>query len=352
MRSLPLRRRELLGMTAGTLAAGLPRTLPAGAEIRFGTAVSADVLARDPAYAELVRRECVLLVPEWEMKWAAVQPEPGRFDFRGLDRIAAFARGNGMALRGHALLWHREAPAWLADRLTPANCESLLRAHFTEVMERHAGLTDSWDVVNEAVEPEDGRADGLRRSFWLERAGEGYIETAFRIAAERAPGAELVYNEYGCEHDGDWSRRRRAAVLRLLERLKGDGVPVHALGLQAHLQAGAPFSSAGLAAFLREVRALGLRVLVTELDVRGGGPGSPAERDAEVASLYRAFLDTVLEQASCDTVVTWGLSDRHSWLRREAGPEERPLPFDEELRPKPAWTALREALAAAEGRHR
>ena len=55
-------------------------------------------------------------------------------------------------------------------------------------------------------------------------------------------------------------------------------------------------------------------------------------------------------------VVTWGLSDRHSWIvRRETnqakwrkdGLPSRPLPFDAELQPTPAFAAIAEAFAQA-----
>jgi len=49
-------------------------------------------------------------------------------------------------------------------------------------------------------------------------------------------------------------------------------------------------------------------------------------------------------------VVTWGLSDRHSWLseppqRQDAdAPPNRGLPYDVDYRPKPMYHALSEAL--------
>jgi endo-1,4-beta-xylanase len=55
-------------------------------------------------------------------------------------------------------------------------------------------------------------------------------------------------------------------------------------------------------------------------------------------------------------VVTWGLSDRHSWIVRhethqskwrEDGLSSRPLPFDADLQPKPAYEAFAQAFAHA-----
>jgi endo-1,4-beta-xylanase len=50
-------------------------------------------------------------------------------------------------------------------------------------------------------------------------------------------------------------------------------------------------------------------------------------------------------------LVTFGLSDRYTWLEedfpRNDGAARRPLPFDQQLRPKPAFDALATSLERA-----
>jgi endo-1,4-beta-xylanase len=72
-------------------------------------------------------------------------------------------------------------------------------------------------------------------------------------------------------------------------------------------------------------------------------------RDRAVADVLRRYLDTALAEPAVAAVLTFGLSDRYSWLR-EAHPGRRPLPFDASLRPKPALEALEEALSRARTR--
>jgi endo-1,4-beta-xylanase len=140
------------------------------------------------------------------------------------------------------------------------------------------------------------------------------------------------------------------------------GTPVDAVGIEAHLRAvgGPPFSAARLRRFLADIAALDLTIEITELDVTDeNAPGDIAARDRLVADTYRRFLDAALDEPAVKTVITWGLSDRHSWIvRRETNEERwrkdglpsRPLPFDAGLRPKPACAAIAQAFAHAPAR--
>lgn len=313
-------------------------------KVSFGAAVSTDDL-RVPAYAELVARECSLLVPNWEMKWGAVQKQQGRFDFSAVDAIVGFARAHGMAMRGHTIVWHGNMPDWLPAQLGSRNWYDLMAQQIGAVVGRYHEVVSSWDIVNEAIEPEDGRADGLRDSVWLRAAGPGYVAEAYKLAAHFAPEAKMVYNEYGIEHQAEWTRKRRLAVLHLLERLKKADAPVHALGLQSHLRVGDDFDAAALSAFLAEVRGLGVAPQVTEFDVRADRVSSAAGKDRKTADLARAYLDTLLA-AGCDTVVCWGLSDDKNW-RGDQEPDDRPLPFDRHLAKKPLYDAIQASLAGS-----
>jgi len=73
-----------------------------------------------------------------------------------------------------------------------------------------------------------------------------------------------------------------------------------------------------------------------------------------VARIYRRFLDVALANKAVTTVISWGLTDREPWTnssenrsKRTDGLPGRPLLFDAEYRPKPAYVAVTEALNAA-----
>jgi endo-1,4-beta-xylanase len=306
----------------------------------------------DP-YTQLVATQAGIVVAENCMKWASMRPSPDSFDFTQADRFMRFAALAGQRVRGHNLCWHEQLPAWFKTTATKENAAKLLTDHIKAVAGRYRGQVHSWDVVNEAVEIKDGRPDCLRNSPWLALIGPDYIELAFKTAAETDPGAKLTYNEYGIELDNPDDSAKRGQVLLLLRRLKARNIPIHAVGIQAHLSASLQPAGAGLRSFIREARTLGLEVYVTELDVNTRlVDGGPETQDAAVAEVYRDFLGLVLPEPNVAAALLWGITDAYTWLnsihadwtRRKDGSPQRPLPFDEKFNPTPAFVAVRSAI--------
>ncbi|HEY1721199.1 MAG TPA: endo-1,4-beta-xylanase [Magnetospirillaceae bacterium] len=333
------------------------RDLATARGLLFGSAVATTYLDKDPAFAAVFVRECGVLVPEWEAKWAMVQPEPGLFDFSAANRLVAFAQKHEMVFRGHNLVWHLYNPEWLRGALKAEDARRVLESYIRRIVGQYRGAAQSWDVVNEAIEVKDGRADGLRQSIWLEAIGSDYIDLAFRIARAADPRAKLVYNDYGLDQSDVESLRKRSAVLDLLRGMRARGTPIDALGLQAHLWAGKPFDGQSLRRFISDVAALGLEVYVTELDVVDVNLPDDGTRDAIVAQVTSDYLAAVLAEPVVKGVFTWGLSDKYSWLntrsapwaKRGDGKPERGLPLDADLRRKPMWGAIADAFTARGG---
>jgi endo-1,4-beta-xylanase len=323
----------------------------------YGALPQADekAFARDRQFQSILIRECGLIVAGFY--WHDLRPSPDSFDFAVPDYFAKFAAQHKMLLRGHPLVWHMALPQWFATTVNRENAKQLLSNHIQTVVGRYRGRMHSWDVVNEAFNLEDGRADGLRKTPWLEFLGSDYIELAFRMAAKADPKALLVYNDYGLEGDDSASEAKRRAVLTLLKRLKSRGTPIHALGIQSHLSPGQEkFNPAKFRQFLREVGSLGLKVIISELDVVDKYlPGDIKTRDRLIAKAYQDYLTAALAEKSVIAVINWGLTDRHTWLsdpifefaRRSDGLAVRPLPFDRNFKPKLAWYAIARALDKA-----
>jgi endo-1,4-beta-xylanase len=331
------------------------RELAAARGIVFGAANN-NFWLRDTDFAFAFLRDCGILVPEYELKRDLTEPAPHQYDFSASDSLLAFAQKHGLLFRGHPLVWYASNPPWLEAAVTAAKDETIFADYIRRAAQHYRGRMHSWDVVNEAIEPNDGRADGLRDSFWLRRFGPDYIDHAFHAAHDADPGALLVYNDYGLEQAGTANDARRKMALALLERLVSRGVPIGGLGLQAHVNAfGRTIDRRKLSAFLAEVSAMGLRILVTEHDVDDtGGPADIASRDSAVADATRRLLDVVLDNSATIAVLTWGYSDR--FLKAESVRDQllrgnpRSLPLDERMRPTPMRAALAAAFTSARKR--
>jgi endo-1,4-beta-xylanase len=303
-----------------------------------------------PDFASAFAREVGMLVPEYELKRHIVEPARGQYDFSAADALLAFANTHGMAFRGHPLVWHKSNPAWLDEAVSNSRDEKLLTKYIEAVAGHYRGRIHSWDVINEAIWPQDGRADNLRRTIWLDALGPSYIDIAFHAARAADPAAILIYNDWGCEGGEPWNDKFRAATLGFLEAALARRVPIDALGLQGHLKAFGPqIDQKKLRTFLDTVKAMGLRVLITEHDVDDrGGPSDIAARDAAVADASKRFLE-VAREAGAIAILTWGLSDRYIQSPYERDTwrwNARMLPLDAAMQRKPMWQAIANSLGA------
>ncbi len=346
-------------LCAAPIAHALPsdtprlRDLAAARGLFFGAATN-NYWQRDADFTQALLDDCAIIVPEYELKRDLTEPVRGQYDFSASDALVSFARANDLMFRGHPLVWYASNPPWLEEAVAAAKDERIFTDYIAAACHHYRGQVHSWDVVNEAIEPADG---GLRNSFWLKRFGPGYIDTAFRAARQADPHALLVYNDYSLEEAGPVYDARRRATLELLAGLKARGVPIDALGLQAHLSAfGHRIDQRVLRDFLDAVSAMGLRIIVTELDVDDGDGALDADaRDAAVADISRRFLDVALDNAATLGVLTWGLSDRY--LKYDGTRDAllrgtpRKLPLDRNMAPTAMHTTLAAALRNARGRH-
>lgn len=163
----------------------------------IGVAVSPRSLEGESA--ELIRAEFNSLTAENVMKMGVIHPEMDRFNWGPADAIANFAKENNLKLRGHNLVWHQQAGPWIfttEDGKTVGKEElyQRMKAHIDSVVGRYKGTIYAWDVVNEAIS--DKPDEFLRKSEWLDIAGEEFIMKAFEYAHEADPDAKLYYNDY------------------------------------------------------------------------------------------------------------------------------------------------------------
>lgn len=201
------------------------------------------------------------------MKFSSVHPQQGVYTFEDADAIASFAREQGMALRGHTLVWHNQTPDWLFENESGGLVDrgvllERLKEHIQTVVGRYKDVIYAWDVVNEVISDDaDDENAFLRPSKWLDIAGEDFIAKAFEFAHEADPQALLFYNDYN-----EYDPHKRERIYRLVRSLLDQDVPIHGVGLQAHWNLYDP-SLDDMRAAIERYAQLGLQLQLTELDV-------------------------------------------------------------------------------------
>ena len=353
-----------LGLAASTLgrasaeAANVPlQRLAAKKGLMFGSCLALKYFAQSSAYQDLFLEQCDLATPELQMKWSSLSSQPGVYDFAAADQFVAFCSNHRVKVRGHTLVWHDALPSWVAPQLTTANGAEVMNRHIRQVAGHFAGKLYSWDVVNEVLDPASHRPDGLRDTPWLQNCGAGYLDLAFRAAAAADPHALLVWNENYLEVSNGFGQAKRDAMLTQLDGMLTRGVPIHGIGIEAHLRGeqAAVLGDASYEKFLAELAKRGMKIFITELDVQDVTlPADLVARDEVVAGIYRSFLSATLRQPAVLGVVTWGLADSFTWIagyrpRKDHLPV-RPLPFDTDCKPKAAYYAIAQTLQAAPAR--
>ncbi|NLU95356.1 endo-1,4-beta-xylanase [Chitinophaga sp. Ak27] len=318
----------------------------------IGVAVSTRALHTEEA--GLVIRQFNSVTPENAMKMGVIHPGEQQYNWREADSIAAFARRNGMKLRGHTLVWHNQAPGWIfkdanGQQVSKDVLLQRLKEHITTVVKRYKGIVYAWDVANEVIS--DRKDEFYRNSLWYQICGDEYIEKAFQWAHEADPDALLFYNDYN-----EINTVKREKIIRMLNSLISKGVPVHGVGLQAHWAVNEP-SAAQLDKTMADFAKLGLKIQITELDVsvyrkehemRGWATGDSAmaftaEKEQLQLEQFRRCFESFRKYRSVLTGVTfWNISDRYSWLDNfpVRGRKDYPLLFDKALQPKKAFWAV------------
>ncbi len=329
----------------------------------MGTAVNMDALddANDPKYRELVASEFSTVTAENVMKWDALEPTRGTYDWSAADELVDFARRNHQLVRGHVLVWHSQLPKWLTDgvadgTISKDELRDLLKKHITDVVTHFKGKIWQWDVVNEAAsDPWDTPNEIHYKGFWAENLGEGYIADAFRWARAADPKALLFYNDYNIEAFGDGGPTDKVQfVYNMVKNLRAQGVPIDGVGSQGHLgtQYG-NYDALQVSDTLDRFAKLGVATAFTEVDVRSqltdavkaGDSNEINPRLQASAANYSALLEGCLSNRHCLSFTIWDFTDKYSWIPNWDPSQGMATIFDENYQPKRAYNTMRADLA-------
>jgi endo-1,4-beta-xylanase len=356
-------RRQAMAIIGGGVAASSSSAIAAPMQglgeiaaangVVFGAAAG-PVIYNDAPYRDLYTTHARIVTTDVAMKMGTIAGQPGPKRFEAPDRLLKFCTDSRIPMRAHTLIWNEWVPQWIKSMDTTER-RTFFDGYIEEVVGRYAGQLHSWDIVNEPFWPGHKAPGGYRLGPWYDAFGPGYVRRAYERAALVDKRSKFVLNEAQTERDDDVGLAVRAGLLKLVDELQHAGVPLHAVGLQGHLQPRYPHDPARFADFLHELAARKVEIYITEFDVRDDTfPDDIGTRDAMIANTGETFLNTVLKVPAVKMVIAWELADNYSFYTGAAQKKDplaqrlpRPLPFDGQNNKKPLWFAMARAFQNA-----
>ncbi|MFY7889979.1 MAG: endo-1,4-beta-xylanase [Spirosomataceae bacterium] len=224
----------------------------------------------------------------------------------------------------------------------------------TKTVTHYKGKVKAWDVVNEPMADGNG---ALRTSsntsisgtptdvfFWSNYLGRDWALKAFNYAAAADPNATLFINDYNLENNPT----KLDSLIAYVGQLKAKGAKVDGIGTQMH--SSWTTSYANIDNMFKKLAATGLKVRVSELDVRMNpnlkvGFVLDAQFASYQAEMYRYIVKSymtnvpVAQQAG---ITIWGVTDDTSWLSNNG--RDFPLLFNKDYTKKPAYSSVLQTL--------
>jgi GH35 family endo-1,4-beta-xylanase len=250
---------------------------------------------RPTSFTSILKNDFSMLVCENAMKWDATERTDGNFSYGGGDAVVKFADSSNMKMRGHTFVWTPQTPSWVQS-LNRQNMLAAMKDHILNLGGHWKGKILEWDVVNEMIA--DGGSGSLKNTYWRQKIGDDFIDSAFVYAHQADPNAYLYINDYSAEGMNTKSNY----LYNFVKGMKERGIPVHGVGLQCHLTA--PVSKDQISQNIKRFGELGLRVSCTEIDIMNG-TNSP--------SSWTNLVQACVENFNVTSFVVWGVSDANSW---------------------------------------
>lgn len=288
------------------------KSLAAQKNIGFGTAVGKEIY-RNAQYSRLVKQHCSSLTPENAFKWHELVLFKNNYSFDDSDRLYDFCVKNDYSLRGHALIFEKSMRKWLAQ--CGCNLQTDLQRFIATVTARYP-LVTSWDLFNEIVD-HDGYNGWLRKDTLFEKLGSSYISDLSTFTSQINPNYELVVNEWVGPYKNRYFRKRRYAMLKMLEALKDMEVPINVFGIQSHLNfAKKDYDRKDWQAFCKECKDLGFDIKITEIDLSMHAQGPITHNKQEVIKATNEYLEDTLALGNVKDIICWGLADPYAFAMR------------------------------------
>ncbi len=250
------------------------------------------------------------ITAENECVWGHVEKTRGEYDWTGCDLAYNWARKNKAIFSFHTLLWGSQNPQWLS-KLDVDETKKAWTAWIDAVKEHYPDL-EMIEVVNEAVKNGNSYHSSFSSNKLIEALGGDsgnyeFVVAAFKMARERWPEAILIYNDYNTIQ---W---QKIEGIDLLKKIKAQGAPVDAYGMQFHetTAQGTGYYCLNTSLLKRSLyeahEQTGLPIYITQYDL--------ASIDDEFQKkCYQEHLPILMETDYVAGITLWGYIYGKTWL--------------------------------------
>lgn len=291
----------------------------------------------DPPFNELMSRSEAeaqgYTIPE-----GYTESKVPKINFDRMDKILKIASDNGIRMRGHTLIWHKQTPMaffkenYNADGafVSPEVMDQRVIYFVTNVMKHiysgeYKDVVYVWDICNEYfhMSDQDRTGDNWSRVYDVGSTSNpttepSFVKLAFKTAYDvlseygMADKVPLMYNDYNTSQVKD-------KIISLFNYLNTqDSINVNGekicagVGMQCHLDVKWPSVSEQLGTVKSFIDA-GCEVQITELDIINGLDSSEEKRCDYWYDFMKGLVDFRKDGAAITGVTFWGLSDSVSW---------------------------------------
>jgi len=279
---------------------------------------------------------------EWS-SWDFIEPARGVRNFSWLAYQLAEAKLKGLQVFGYNLvnpIYGHGLPKWVQDVTSRADLINLLTSVVTDTLTYTKGRIYAWNIVCESQQPQGD----IFRSI----IGPEYLEIAFSAARKADPDVLLCYTDYQNADDSVVNPRyhlTKSIVDGLRSSHLIDMVGIENPGYSALFPPTYDSLISGFQSYNVPVIITEFAVPVHELS------GTVEARYKKQADIYETVLKAAIDSGVCRDFLLESIGDKLSnWETAPefwAFPDNDVTPYDDDLRPKPAYYAMSSVLQKA-----
>lgn len=319
------------------------KSLAAEHDIALGIHTSFDRLSDKP-YTSIITSQFSFITIDGEANWNYIHPSSTEYNYTKINKLITFAKVNNMPVQIHHLIWGEQLflPNWLKNgNYNSQQLLSIIHSYINNVVGHLKGKVVVWSVVNEVFTRSQHRY-GLQ-DWWANhiKDGIGYVDDSFIWAHQADPKTQLILNDFDNETENSVSN----AEYNYIKAAKARGVPIDGIGMQMHIDASNPPSTAAVLKNMQRFAAIGVPTYITEFDINlNTVKGSSAYKNQLEANITYNIVRACIESKSCFSFDEFGLTDKESLLKTITHTNSHSYLFTSRFVPKTSYFAFRNAL--------